>query len=177
MASFRTKEQSFSDCEPESEMDSSSPNQTESSQSSKCRTSKCLSQAQLLWHQIVGSKDRECIPSNRLPTNRVIMQRYRTMRMKLQQNTQVRTFAVDLQKEIAEVWEKANIPMKTEKATKEAITRLLNSWTKFSRSAHKCKPGSDKYDKYHDILGELFDIAAGDEEQLKDLMRSSKQPT
>jgi hypothetical protein len=55
--------------------------------------------------------------------------------------------------------------------------RLLRSWSIFSANAHKCKPGIPKYEKYKDMLAEMCDLADGDEEQVKDPMRSSKLPT
>lgn len=78
---------------------------------------------------------------------------------------------------MALVWGKANIPIKTEKAAIQSIMRLLQSWTNFSHNAHKCKPGSPKYEQYRDMLGELCDLTDGDEEKVKDRMRSSKLPT
>ena len=79
-----------------------------SSESTKCRSSKHCP-AQVLWNQIVGSKERVCIPSNRLPTNRVIMQRFHTMKMGCPKNTPC-SFANELYQEIIVLWEKANVP-------------------------------------------------------------------
>lgn len=144
---------------------------------SKSRTSKRLSPAQVLWNELIGPQTRTCIPANKLPTNRVIMQRYSTMKSAHTRSTPVVFFASQLYDEVVDVWEKANIPVKNKKAATQSLTRLLQSWTTFSSDAHKCKPESEKYQKYKSMLGELFDIADGNEDQLKDLMRSSKLPT
>lgn len=159
------------------EMESDLDEPSTSSQPSKCRSSKRLSPAQNLWNELVGTKLRDCIPSHRLPTNRVVMQRYRSMRTGFPQKTPVRSFAGDLCREVAQVWDKANIPIKTEKAAIQTITRLLSSWTSFSASSNKCKKGSVKYEKYTKMLDELCDIAIGDEEELKCTMRATRLPT
>ena len=147
-----------------------------SSQPSKGRASKRLTPAQLLWNELVG-QDRECIPSNRLPTNRVIMQRYKSLKGTLPQSTPVRTFAKQLYEEVAKVWAKANIPIKSQKAVVESVTRLLLSWSTFSANAHKCKPESNKYKTYSNMLDSLCDLTEGDEDKLKEQMRSSRLPT
>ena len=67
--------------------------------------------------------------------------------------------------------------MKNEKAALETITSLLQSWSKFHIDANKCSSKSEKYEKYEKMLNKLCDLAVGDEEHVKEFMRSTRLPT
>ena len=146
-----------------------------SSRKTKC--TKRFTPAQLLWNDIVGSKERLCIPAIRLPTNRIILQRYHTVKLALSKSTSVRSLDSKIYLEVASVWTKANVPMKTEKACIEVLVRLLGSWTTFSANSRKCQPSSDKYVKYKTMLDEVCDLAIGDEDEVRKAMSSTRLPT
>ena len=67
--------------------------------------------------------------------------------------------------------------MISEKSSVQFILCLLQTWTKFSCGANKCQPGSTQYDKYKAMVRELCDLNESDDDDVKDIMCSSKQPT
>ena len=105
------------------------------------------------------------------------MQRYHTLKLTMPKSTPVRSFAQQLYTEVAAVWLKANIPMKSEKACIETVVRLLKSWTKFSADAHKCKTTSSRYINYKKMLNQIIDLAIGDENEVESVMKSSRLTT
>ena len=60
-------------------------------------------------------------------------------------NTPLQFSANTIYEEEATVWQKATIPLKSEKAAIEQISRLLQSWSKYLTGAFKCKPESTQY--------------------------------
>ncbi len=143
----------------------------------KAKIYKHFSPAQMLWNELIGPQNRDCIPSNRLPSNRIVMQRFSSMKALHPKNTPLCFYATTIYEEVAVVWQKANIPMKSEKAAIEQILRLLQSWGKFQAGANKSKPGSKQYVQYKDMIQGLCDLADGTEEEMKEHMRSSKLST
>ncbi len=93
----------------------------------KAKTYKRFSPAQMLWNELIGPQNRDCIPSNRLPSNRIVMQRFSSMKALHPKNTPLRFYATTIYEEVAVVWQKANISMKSEKAAIEHILRLLQT--------------------------------------------------
>ena len=141
------------------------------------RSSKRLSPSQSLWNEIVGPEERRCLPAIRLPTNQIVLQRYKTIKNVLPMSSSVRDVARKICAEILDVWSKANIPTKSEKSCIQIILRLVKSWTTFCQKSKYTQPGSAKYDDFKRFLSELCDIAYGNEEELKEKMRSTRLPT
>ena len=67
----------------------------------------------LLWKDLIGLEERLCIPVLRRPTNRVIIQRYNTLKSTVPMSTPVRSIASQIYVEVHSVWSKANIPTKS----------------------------------------------------------------
>ncbi len=67
--------------------------------------------------------------------------------------------------------------MQTEHTAIMSIVILLQSWKGFSVKAHKCKPGSAKYEALTSMINKLCDLADGDEEHVKAIMHATTLPT
>ena len=108
------------------------------------------------------------------------MQHYRTMETTvtaLPHSTPVHVLATNIYQEVSVVWGKANLPMMNEKAAVQSITRLIQSWNKFTTNCNKSNPGCSNYEKYISMLDDVCGLAVGDEKQVKYQMHSSKLPT
>ena len=79
------------------------------------------------WGRIVGNVSREIIPGQRLPQNRVVMQRYHTMRAMYSTSTTIASYANKLCDEILLVWKRAGIPTKERKTCVTRLNDLLSS--------------------------------------------------
>ena len=90
--------------------------------------SRSMRNKQSAWARIVGDTVREVIPSHRLPTNRIVMQRYNTLKDKYPLRTDVKIIAEELYSEILAIWEKAGIPTVDKKTCLVRLVRLLCSW-------------------------------------------------
>ena len=106
------------------------------------KKSKRHSSYQELWNNAIGKHNPQCIPTNRLPTNRVIMQRYHTLKTEsgIAKTSQVRPFACIIIDKLMNIWAKAKVLTKDRKACVEQILRLINSWSKFLADSHKSDP-------------------------------------
>ena len=146
---------------------------------SKSKRSKRVNIYQNLWNDIIGIENRNCIPANKLPTNRIIMQRYHTMRNGTwtPKNAPVRPFAVTIFEEVKNIWDKANVPMKAKKACVEHLVRLLTSWSKFLAGTQKLDPSSEKVQSYRSMMDQLCDLAIGDDKAVYEAMRTTRFPT
>ena len=78
------------------------------------KKSRRLSSYQEIWDIVIGQYDRKCLPANKLPTNRVIMQRYQTLRLEsgVPNKAEIRPFANTIADELMEIWGKANVSTK-----------------------------------------------------------------
>ena len=140
------------------------------------KKSRRLSSYQEIWDIVIGQYDRKCLPANKLPTNRVIMQRYQTLRLEsaVPNKAEIRPFANTIANELMEIWGKANVSTKPRKACVEHIVRLISSWSTFLSNSHKSDPSGEKVQKFRTKMDELCDIAAAD---LEETMRSTNLPT
>ena len=105
----------------------------------------------------MGNVVREIIPTQRLPTNRVIMQR--TMRMSKRNRTTVNEFSLKLY---------ANIPT----VNKKRLTTLLSSWSK--QDCCKMGPSSVNEIKYAGMLDPLLNMIYSDLERVKEELKKQK---
>ena len=106
----------------------------------------------------MGNVVREIIPTQRLPTNRVIIQR--TMRMSKRNRTTVNEFSLKLYEAILQIWQKANIPTVNKKNCVKRLTTLLSSWSK--QDCCKLGPGSVNEIKYEGMLDSFLNMTYSD---------------
>ena len=81
-----------------------------------------------VWGRVVGSASHDIIPCQRLPTNRVIMQRYRSMQVGGPRGTTMNDYANRLYDEILPIWKRAHIPTVEKKTFISRLVKLLSSW-------------------------------------------------
>ena len=98
------------------------------------------------WGRIVGNVPRYIMPGQRLPTNRVVMQRYHTMRAMCNNRTTIPEYAHQLYNEIFPIWGKASIPTVDQKICITRLSGLLSSWSKMRcREMKNCSEQERRY--------------------------------
>ena len=126
-----------------------------------------------LWGRIVGNVPRDIMPSQRLPTNRVVMQRYHTMRAMSNNRTTLNDDANMLYEEILPIWKRANICTVERKTCIERLVLLLKSWKgKYIRDMTE---GSEEEKTYIDMLNSVFMMTWHDLEKVKELKVERRQ--
>ena len=116
------------------------------------------------WINIIGNSI-DVIPNQRLPTNRVIMQRYNLLRTQSNNRTSIYSFSESLYNEIIPIWIKANIPTVDKKTCVKRISALLESWGK--QECRKMVVGSEKEILYSKMLDSLCSLTHQDIETVK----------
>ena len=124
------------------------------------------------WKRIVGTLPGYIIPSQRLPTNRVILQRFDILRSSMSTQTSTHTFSALLYDEILPIWRKANIPVVERRLCLYRLEELIKSWTK--NNCRKMVEGSEKEKKYTKMLDSLFSMTYTDLEEVKSELRKDR---
>lgn len=111
------------------------------------------------------------IPENRLPQNRVLLQRWKGLQIQSQFNTQISTkdHARAMWPEIKAVWEGARLPIKAEKNCIAKIVDVIKKYQDLKRT-----PSIRFSEQYQGHLNALFDISLG-EEKVEATLRSSRR--
>ena len=135
--------------------------------------SRSLRSKQLVWARIVGDTVREVIPSQRLPKNRIIMQRYNTIKDNYPLRTDVQVIAEELYSEILAIWEKAGIPTLDKETCMVRLVRLLRSWK--DQGCRFLKEGSEKELNYIKFLDSTFKMGELDHEKVKENLKRAKR--
>ena len=122
------------------------------------------------WGRIIGNVPRDIIPGQRLPTKRVVMQRYHTINPFCSSSTTIPAYAKQLYDEILPIWKKAGIPTKCRKTCVKRLNDLLSSWVK--KRCRDMKSDSEEEMSYISMLDSLFMMCDYDlkkvEEELKE---------
>ena len=80
------------------------------------------------WYEIIGPS-LDNFSGNCLPTNRVVMQRYKALTIENNDGRpKLSDYAETLYAEIKVIWEKTNITLMNRKTCLLRLTRLLKSW-------------------------------------------------
>ena len=135
--------------------------------------SRSLRSKQLVWARIVGDTVREVIPSQRLPKNRIIMQRYNTIKDNYPLRTDVQVIAEELYSEILAIWEKTGIPTLDKETCMVRLVRLLRSWK--DQGCRFLKEGSEKELNYIKFLDSTFKMGELDHEKVKENLKRAKR--
>ena len=117
------------------------------------------------WKRIVGTLPGDIIPTQRLPQNRVVLQRYSMLRDVMLPGTSIRELSDALYDEILPIWIKANIPRVERDVSVRRIERLIESWK--SMNCRKMVAGSVEEIRYTNLLNSLCSLTYLDLEQLK----------
>lgn len=131
------------------------------------------------WGRIVGNVPRDIIPGQRLPTKRVVMQRYHTINPFCSSSTTIPAYAKQLYDEILPIWKKAGIPTKCRKTCVQRLNDLLSSWV--AKRCRDMKSGSEEEVSYISMLDSLFmmcdyDFKKVEEELKEDRLKHKQQP-
>ena len=90
--------------------------------------SKRLSRAQQFKKKIIGSP-LHMIPVHRLPTRRVILQRWLGMRLD-DINKRKSDIGVEISKEVANIWTRGKLPIIPQRSIVRMCVKLIDSWDK-----------------------------------------------
>jgi len=126
----------------------------------------------VVWGRLVGNVVRDVLPSQRLPTNRVVMQRYHTMKHNVTNRTTLAEYTNMLYREVLPIWEKSNIPILGKKVCTTRIIRLLESWDK--QRCRIMEPGSPKEEDYVQMLDSLFLMTYTDKEKVRSELQKQR---
>ena len=125
------------------------------------------------WFEIIGPS-REFIPTNRLPTNRVVMQRYDNLRCTESTSTNLHEYATQLFFEIKSIWEKTTLPILDQRTCVRRIEVLLKSWN--NELCRMMVLGSPKEVKYRKMMDSLMSLTYTDLDLVRqELMRDKIQ--
>ena len=97
---------------------------------SKPTTRKADSNHSKQWKLVVGSPILENFPATKLPTKKLVIQRYNTLRMSQPSVTSSYWYAETIFCELKPIWEKSNIPIVDDKVCKIRIQTIIQSWNK-----------------------------------------------
>ena len=133
-----------------------------------------------IWMKLVGDKTIDKFPHTKLPTNRLVLLRYHTIKKEVS-TTQLSASSASIYKyseilfhELKPIWDKAFIPMMPDRTCISRIQTLLSSWT--TQNCRKMKEGSKKAIAYSNMLDQLCDLAPP-EETLLDVLKSTRIST
>lgn len=153
---------------------SSTPNASSLTAKSRKRKSKQKSRdlpVRSKWREIIGPS-REIIPKIRLPTNRVVMQRYDYIRSNTTNNVSTPEYATGLFHEIKPIWKQTTLPILDEKTCVRRLEVLLSSWCK--ENGRKMVLGSERELKYREMLDSLMSLTYLDLNEVKKYLVSDK---
>ena len=105
------------------------------------------------WKRIIGTLPGYIIPTQRLPFNRVVLQRFAILRESMSNSTSTHTFSELLYDEILPIWKKANIPVVEKRLCLYRLEELIKSWTK--NNCRKMVEGSNHEKNYTNMLDSL----------------------
>ena len=134
--------------------------------------SRSLRSKKLNWARVVGDTVREIIPSQRLPTNRIVLQRYHTLKNEYPLRTDVNILAERLYGEVLTIWERAGIPTVEKKTCLLRLVRLLCSWK--TENCRMLKEGSDKELNYIKMLDSLFKMGHIENGKVKEDLKAKR---
>ena len=109
------------------------------------------------WKLVVGVQIINHFPVTRLPTNKLVMQRHYTLRQDKSSITPKHWYVDTILNEIKDIWERAYVPIVSDKACIARIKTVLQSWDK--RYCRRMKVGSKQLQDYQDYLNSLCDLA------------------
>ncbi len=124
------------------------------------------------WLRIVGSFRGSFIPTQRLPTNRVVLQRFDMLRDSMTNKTSTHEFAELLYLEIIPIWQKANIPVVVKKHCVWRIEELIKSWR--NKNCRKMIEGSKNEIEYTKLLNSLCSMTYLDLEEVKNELKKNR---
>ena len=106
------------------------------------------------WLAIVGPS-LDILPRKCLPTNRVVMQRYKALSIQFPRKN-YSFYAETLYGEVKDIWTRTNIPLAEKRTCTKRIERLLESWQR-----NRCRDtdeGSKEMQKYQESLNNVLNM-------------------
>ena len=119
----------------------------------------------------MGTLHGSNIPTQRLPTNRAVLQRFDILRDSMP-NTSTHVFSELLYNEVLPIWQRANIPVVDKRLCTFRIEELLKSWTK--NNCRKMVEGSQKEEEYVNMLNSLCSMTYSDPEDVKKELKKDR---
>ncbi len=118
---------------------------------------------------IIG-KPLECIPLTKLPTQRVILQHWRSMRNENELGMSQTRSNSDIAGKIAEetllVWERAHVPSQRIDKVKEKVLKCINQCLQMMKFCPQYDLPEEPFSSYSKTISNIFDIACANLEKM-----------